>query len=384
MPTDATPGSQAALRQANQQRVIEALRSGGTLTQAEIARGTGLSAATVSNIVRDLRALGTIGVRTTAANGRRARAITLLRPPGAVAALAFELDSIEAAVADSGGRIVARERIEYDVAADPERGVRRGAWLAETILAQARLDRSTVSSLVASVPGPVDLATGKIGSTSCMPNWVGFVPGAQLSARLHLPVTVENDANLCALAEHFEGAARGLEHVFYVRLTHGVGAGLIVSGHLVRGAGGTAGEFGHIALDERGQVCRCGNRGCLETLAGAPYLVGMVPQLGPSGVPATLRGIVAGAYQGDPGCRRVVAEAGAALGRGIAMVVTVFNPQLVVIGGELVEAGKLLLDPLHRALELGALSSAVTDLRVVPGEVGDAALRGALRRALAD
>lgn len=377
MPTDATPGSQTALRAANRQRVVDALDD-GTLTQAQIARTTGLSAATVSNIVRDLRVSGTVAVRVTSANGRRARAVSLVRPAGAVGAVTFEVDSIEAAVADSRERILARERIPYDVAADPRRGVRRGAWLLETVLNAARLDRTSVAQVVASVPGPVDLATGEVGATSCMPRWVGFAPGMDLGERVRLPVLVENDANLCALAEHRMGEAQGLDHVLYVRLTHGVGAGLIVAGQLVRGAGGSAGEFGHISLDERGQVCRCGNRGCLETLAGPPSLVSMVP----SGGPVTVRDLIAGAHAGDPGSRRIVAEAGAALGRGLAIMATVLNPQLVVVGGDIVETDTLLLDPLRRNLELGALSTAVRDLRVVAGRVRDTPLRGALGLAL--
>ncbi|GAB3211840.1 ROK family transcriptional regulator [Marinactinospora thermotolerans] len=385
MATDAevTPGSQAALRQANRQRVVEALRAAGTMTQAEIARATGLSAASVSNIVRDLRSLGTVSVRETSSNGRRARAVTLVRPPGVVVGIDFAFSRITVALGDSQGRTLLEETIVYDVASDAGRGVRRAVWLVETLLTQARIDHSTVIGVAAAVPGPVDAVSGEIGTITCMPRWAGARPGEELAERLGLPVAVENDANLAVLAEAAEGVARGREHVIHVSLSQGVGAGLLVSGRLFRGAGGTAGEIGHIGLDERGQVCRCGNRGCLETLVGEPYLLAMLPQLGHVEDLATLGDVVAAARDADPGCRRIVAEAGAALGRGVAIVVNMFNPQMVVVGGELADAEELFLEPMRRAMELGTLGSALRDVRVVRGELGArAALRGALRLAL--
>lgn len=382
MTTDAqvTPGSQAALRQANRERVIAALRRGGTLTQAEIARATGLSAASVSNIVRDLRAMGVVSVRETSSNGRRARAVTLQRPPGVLVAIDFTHSRLTVALGNTDGRVLQEESIAYDVSEDPVRGVRRAVWLTETLLTQARVDRSMVLGVAAAIPGPVDPATGLIGDITSMPHWAGFNPGAELQERLGLPVSVDNDANLCALAELTEGAARGLEHVVYVKVAHGVGAGVILGGRLFRGMNGNAGEIGHIGLDERGQVCRCGNRGCLETLVGTPYLLNMLPQQGRVKHGASLVDLLEAAQEGDPGCRRIIAEAGAALGRGVAVVVNMVNPQMVIVGGEIAEAGELLLDPMRRAMELGALGNALTGLRLVTGELGErAALRGALQ-----
>ncbi|TDQ49596.1 ROK family transcriptional regulator [Actinorugispora endophytica] len=379
-----TPGSQAALRQANRERIVNALRDGGTLTQAEIARATGLSAASVSNIVRDLRSTGAVSVRETSSNGRRARAVTLLRPPGVLVAIDFTHSALTVALGDTQGQVLLEETISYDVSEDPVRGVRRAVWLAETMLTRARVDHSMVAGAAASIPGPVDPVSGLIGGITCMPRWAGFEPGRELSDRLGLPVRVDNDANLCALAETAEGVARGMEHVVYVNVSQGVGAGVVVAGRLFQGAGGTAGEIGHIGLDERGQVCRCGNRGCLETLVGAPYLLGMLPQQGNVGHNATMPDLIRAALAGDPGCRRIIAEAGAALGRGVAVVVNMFNPQMVVVGGELAESGELLLDPMRRAMEMGALGSALADLRLVQGDFDTrAALRGALRLALA-
>lgn len=380
--TDTTPGSQSALRHANEQRVVEVLRTDGTQTQAELARSTGLSAASISNIVRGLRAAGTVAVRDTSSNGRRARAVTLLRPPGTVVAVDFTADRIRAAVGDSSGNMIARESIAYDVAADAPRAVRRASWLAETLLFKGRIDLSRVSSAVVSVPGPVDPGTGQVGNMSCVPLWTGFRPAQALSDRLGLPVHAENDANLAALAERERGAAQGSDHAIQLLLSEGVGAGVIMSGTLFRGAGGTAGEVGHIGLDQRGHVCRCGNRGCLETFVGTSYLLSMLPR---NTVPAQRSGqvevaeMVAAARGGDPSSRRVIAEAGTALGQGAAILVNLFNPERVLVGGDLAESGDLLLDPMRRAMELSSLGSALDQLELRFGALGtDAALYGAL------
>lgn len=383
--TDTTPGSQSALRQANERRIVEVLRRDGTRTQAELARATGLSAASVSNIVRGLRAAGTVSVKNTSSNGRRARAVTLLRPPGTVVAVDFVPDLIRVAVGDSEGTMLARQGIPYDVAADPDRAVRRAVWLAETVLFGARIDLGTVSSVVLSVPGPIDPDSGEVGSISAVPLWSGFRPAEALAKRLDLPVHAENDANLAVLAERELGAARGAEHVIHLILGEGVGAGILVSGELFRGAGGTAGEVGHIGLDPRGQVCRCGNRGCLETFVGTSYLLNMLPRinaLGRDPGQVRLSDLLAAAKEGDPGSRRILSEAGQALGEGVAIMANLFNPERVVVGGELAQAGDLLFAPMRGAMELGALGSAMGRMELVPSSLGaDASLYGALRMA---
>ncbi len=377
-----TPGSQSALREANQRRVVDVLRRDGTRTQAELARATGLSAASVSNIVRGLRAAGTVSVRDTSSNGRRARAVTLLRPPGTVVAVDFGDDRIRVAVGDSEGNVLAREAIAYEVAVDAGRAVRRAAWLTETALLGARIDLGTVTSVVASVPGPIAPGTGEVGAISCLPRWAGFRPAEALGERLGVPVLAENDANLAVVAERELGAARGADHVIHLILGEGVGAGIVMSGRLFRGAGGTAGEIGHIGLDPRGQVCRCGNRGCLETFVGTGYLLNMLPRthdLAASTDRALLREMVASAREGDPGSRRIVAEAGSALGQGVAIMANLFNPDRVVVGGDLAEAGDLLLVPMRRSMELGTLGGALAQLELGTSALGeDASIRGAL------
>jgi predicted NBD/HSP70 family sugar kinase len=158
---------------------------------------------------------------------------------------------------------------------------------------------------------------------------------------------------------------------------------LIIEGRPFRGAGGTAGEIGHTIVDPEGPVCRCGNRGCLETLVGAPALLELLrPTLGP----LTLREVLARADDGDAACRRTIADAGGAIGAAAAgTLCNLFNPDRIVVGGDLGAAGELLLAPLRDALLRAAIPSAGADVDVVAGVLGDRAeVLGAIALVLRD
>jgi predicted NBD/HSP70 family sugar kinase len=368
------PGSQTALRRANQLRVVEAVRSAGALTQAEIARATGLSAATVSNIVRELRGAEIVAVTPTFSGRRRAQSVSLARTAGVAVGVDFGPSHLRVALGDPGKGVLAEEVISYDVAASAERGVRRAVWLVETMLTQSRVDRSRVAGVGVGFPGRLDASTGKIDAATFLPNWAGTRLAGELSDQLGMPVQVDNDANLGALGELAEGAGRGCSHLVYLKLSSSVAAGIVADGRLYRGAEGIAGEIGHISVDARGPVCHCGNRGCLETLVGGPYLLQMLPR--PSGrdqpVP-TLRSVIADALAGDPGCRRILSDAGRAVGGSVAIIANLFNPRLVILGGELARAGDLVLQSIRQATEQAAIPSAVRTLKVVRGELGERA-----------
>src|SRR5256885_1635491 len=165
------------------------------------------------------------------------------------------------------------------------------------------LSRSTVSSLVADLQ-----ADGLVGSSAILPGWIGVAAGAEMRARLDLPVMVDNDANLGALAEAAFGAGRDAGDLIYLKVSSGIGAGLILNGRLYRGSTGLAGELGHVLVDPDGIVCRCGNRGCLETVAATGALVDLLRRS--HGEDLTVQAMVDHAQAGDAGCRRVIPDAG--------------------------------------------------------------------------
>ena len=231
------------------------------------------------------------------------------------------------------------------------------------------------------LPAPIDLRTGKVGAPSIMPGWVGVDAVRLASERLDIPVVVDNDANLGAVAELYWGAARGLSDIAYVKLSEGVGAGLVLGGQVVRGRDGTAGEIGHITTDEFGQVCRCGNRGCVETVVAARRVVELLePMLGQE---LTIADVVRRAREGNNSCVRVLADTGRQAGIAIANLCNVFNPELILIGGELAVAGEFLLAPMREMVRRCGIPSATTDLPIILAELGPrASVMGAVAVAL--
>jgi predicted NBD/HSP70 family sugar kinase len=363
-----TPGSQSSLHRANLERVVRAVRMAGSLTQAEIARSTGLSAATVSNIVRELKDGGTVEVTPTSAGGRRARSVSLSPEAGIVLGVDFGHTHLRVAVGNLAHQVLAEESEPLDVDASYVDGFGRAEALVERLIVSTKIDRTKVIGVGLGVPGPIDVESGTLGSTAILPGWSGINPSRELAARLGVPVYVDNDANLGALGEMVWGSGRGVRDLAYIKVASGVGAGLVIQGRIYRGPGGTAGEIGHITLDESGPVCRCGNRGCLETFTAARYVL---PLLQPShGSDLTMERVVQLAREGDLGCRRVVADVGRHVGSGVANLCNLLNPSRVVLGGDLAEAGELVLAPIRESVSRYAIPSAARRLTVLPGALG--------------
>jgi predicted NBD/HSP70 family sugar kinase len=195
-----------------------------------------------------------------------------------------------------------------------------------------------------------------------------------------MPVQVDNDANLGALAEWIWGAGRGCENLVYIKASTGIGAGFILDGRPYRGAGGTAGEIGHTIIDLGGPICRCGNRGCLETRVGIPALLELFkPTMGDLAIGQ----LIALAKDGEVACRRVLGDAGRTIGEAAAQLCSLINPERIILGGDLAAAGEIILDPLRDAIALAAVPSAAQDVTVMAGTLEDRAeLLGALALAL--
>jgi predicted NBD/HSP70 family sugar kinase/biotin operon repressor len=366
-----TPGSQTSLREANQRRVIQAVRGAGAPTQADIARSTGLSRATVSNIVRELTTEGLLVVTPTSAGGRRARAVSLAPGAGLAVGVDFGHSHLRVAIGNLAREVIAEQAIPLDVGSSAADGLTAAERLMDGLLTSADATREDVLGIGLGVPGPVDAATGTLGSSTILPGWAGIHAADEARRRLGRPVHVDNDANLGALAEMTWGAGRGHSDAAYIKIGSGVGAGIVIGGRIYHGPGGTAGEIGHLTLNENGPMCRCGNRGCLETYAGGRYLAELLRPAHGDGL--TTARIVELALSGDAPCRRAVSDAGRYVGAGVASLCNLLNPRRVVVGGDLSRAGRLLLEPMAEAVGRSAISSAAALVSVVPGVLGDRA-----------
>jgi len=367
--------------------VIALLRARGVVSQADIARETGLSRTTVSGVVAELRQQGVVveaaddGARAEGRGGRPPVPISLSPSLGAVVGVDFGHSHVRVAVADLGHTVLAERERSLHVDPDAKVSLDLAAELVEEVLAEARVPRSTVLDVGMGVPGPVDRARGVVGSATVLAGWVGVRAAEELGARLRLPVEMDNDANLGALAEHTFGAGRGCSDLAYLKLSSGIGCGLIVNGRPYRGTAGTAGEIGHLRVDDGDAFCYCGNRGCVETLASGCAIVEMLERSQRRSL--TLPEVVAQAMDGHQACRRAIADAGRHIGVAVANLCNLLNPGRVVVGGALGQAGELLLAPLRDSFLRYAVRAAAESVEIVPAHLGERAeVLGALALAL--
>ena len=370
-------GSLETLRRLNRLRVIDALRDEGLISRAEIARRTGLSRSTVSSLVSELQADGLVVERPEPAaahgdqGGRPPILLSFDASAGVAVGIDFDHHHVRVAVSDLSSRILAEREQQLDTDHAAHEGLDAAAALVSELLEEAGVDEARVIGAGMCLPGPMHRPTGVVGSTAILPGWVGVAAAEEMHRRLDLPILVDNDANLAALAEAAFGAGRDAKDLVYLMISSGIGAGLVLNGRLYRGAEGLAGELGHVLVDADGPVCRCGNRGCLETVAGTDALADLLRRSHGDGLDG--RAIVRLAREGDLGCRRVIADAGRAIGKAAATLVNVLNPELLIVGGDLADAGELLLGGVRESLERSALPTAVQAAAVVAGSLGDRA-----------
>ncbi len=364
-------------------RVIQLLLSHGVLTQSDLAKKTGLSRSTVSNILSSLvptglvvpapaqapaRARANRGRRPSGLPGRPSLAFQLRPEAGAVLGIDFHHTHFRILLTNLAHRVLAESTGPLSIDHSAEEAFDASTKKVSRALARARVPKSQVLGVGVGIPGPIDSRTGFVTPSSVSPGWLGIDVRSEFEQRLQMPTVIDNDANLGALAERRWGAGALVDSFIYVRMDTGVGAGLVIDGRLVHGSSGAAGEIGHITLDEHGPVCRCGNRGCLETFVGTNALLELLrPVHGPR---LTVAKLLTLAQEGDLRCRRVLADAGHLLGVGLADVATMVNPDLFIVGGTLAEAGELMFDAIRQALVRNTVNLVHRDLRVVPSTLG--------------
>jgi predicted NBD/HSP70 family sugar kinase len=360
-------------REANRFKVLQALYGNPGSTRTELAEQTGLSRPTVSAVADELVQSGLI-VQHEDEQPRTGRPPVLLSlAPRAGFAVGVDMGHahIQVAVSDLSGHVLGHRRSVADVDHSPVESFDLATALVKSALAEADVANDRVIGVGMALSAPVNRATGAVVAEGILPNWGGIQPAAEMEARLGHPVEVHNDANLGALGEHVSGAGRGVRDMLYVRLSAGIGLGLVLGGRPYGGTYGIAGELGHTRVRPEGLICRCGNRGCLETVGSSLAVARLLGRSREEAIDVDrLLALVAA---GDRGAMRAVGEAGQLVGEVLATVVNLFNPELILVGGDLASTGDHVLTPLREAIERYAIAPAAGAVEVRAGELGDRA-----------
>jgi predicted NBD/HSP70 family sugar kinase len=377
-----------SLKEQNRQKVIRAVMMEPT-TQVNIARIARLSQATVSGVVNELQQEGIFRVDTT--DSERGKKIRLGSVRGVAAGIEVNHNGLTVAVRRVDTTTVESESIEFAADQGGSIWVREAVRLVKELAGQTGLNHEHLVSLGLGVPAAIDPRTAIISQVASSLDW-------DLSGDLRqrfadhfpgVPVIPDNEANMAAFGEYTYGASRGFETSFFVKASTGIGAGQTVGGNIFRGRHGLAGEIGHLTMDPQGTVCRCGNRGCLETFVGGARLIDQVKQAYAGyrvDLPTSLEAMIERAKGGDQVCRRVLQDAARNIGLALARVCNIVNPDIIVLGGELGRAADILIEPAMEGLRLYALRGMFdhpVPTRLVGSELGLlAGARGALAFAL--
>ena len=292
--------------------------------------------------------------------------------------------SAHVALADLGGNLLASETVELAIAEGPEFVLERVDVLFESLYDRCSGEPGPLSGIGIGIPGPVEFGTGRPVAPPIMPGWDGHPIADRFRDRYGAPAWVDNDVNVLALGEWREGIARGHSNVVFVKIGTGIGAGIISDGSLHRGAQGAAGDVGHIqVIDDPTVVCRCGNIGCLEAVAGgfaiarqaeraaqegrSPILAAVLERRGR----LTAADVAESASHGDAASTEMLQRAGRLIGTMLAGVVNLLNPSLIVIGGGVAAAGDVLLASIRESVYRRSLPLATRHLLVIPSSLGE-------------
>ncbi len=362
-------GNRNFSRALNRSAVLNTVKTHGPIGRAEVARRTGLSAATVTGITAELIADDLVFEKAAGdSRGGRPPILLALNPRGGfVVGLKLTETEAIAALTDLQATVIAK-RTDRLAGRSPERAVNTLANAVAELVGEARIRKGKLIGVGVGVAGIVDSEHGLIRQSPYF-GWQNLPLRDLLQSRVRVPVFIDNDVNTLTLAEKWFGAGQSVDNFLTVTVGRGVGLGIVVNGQFYRGATGGAGEFGHTVIDPNGPVCDCGKHGCLESFVGDPGLVRMAADAAARGeLPgpvADVQSLLALAQAGNPAAQAIFARAGEMLGRGVANLINIFNPQLVLISGEGVRSGDWLFGPMREAIAR----------HVMPGLAGDAEIR---------
>jgi glucokinase-like ROK family protein len=392
------PGPHAALQRPHAAALLRLIWAERGVSRADLAQRTGLVRSTVSQTVQALLAAGLVSEEGVGPSSGGRRPVFLRFEDDAFGVVGIDLGHTHVSVALTNlrGRVTAWEERRHRVRTDPAGTRALTAELIEACLSRWDRPRARLVAIGVALPSPVDRGAAHALSRVALPAWEGEPGLAPLGERFGVPVLLENDANMGALAEHRWGAGRQVKDLVYLKISNGLGAGLILGGALHGGHSGLAGELGHLPLDPAGPRCACGMRGCLTTLVDVAAVLARAeaaraahPGSRLDGRDLSLAVVDEAARAGDAVAGEVVAETARWLALGLAGLVNLFNPGMVVVGGGLARLGETLLEPVRCTVRELTLVPAAAEAQIVASPLGDRAIAlgaatHALETALAD
>ncbi len=334
-------------------KIARAICARGSITASDIAQYTGLARSTISTALTELRRSGVvveIDMDSDARKdvGRPVKVITLNPDAGTTLGIHLSLMEVNLAVVDVAHNVICKHTVELVRDYDPKEAAEKAYKAARDLYEKHQLNFAGLLGVGISASGPVSPA-GQILHSSILPKWAGHNVRDTFEPVFQRPVSVENESNCAALAEMTWGAAQGIQNFMVMKIDLGVGGAFVQNGQVLKGITGGAGEFGHMCVVPNGDICRCGNRGCLETIASFNRPLEELSQL--NGRNISIEESIVMAQAGDRTSRRLIEETAENAGWGLSMISTALNPSLILIGGHMALAGDLLMEPLIKAYE---------------------------------
>lgn len=365
------------------------------ISRADLADKMGLTRAAVTIIINDLISNGIIlntESRSTA-SGRPPVVLEINPDQGLVAAVDIGAMHLSVALGDFSARILEETEVPFRVDKGAKECLQEADSILKQLLQKRGLSTNSLASVGVGVPGPVIAEKGIVMAPPIMPGWDRFPIRDTLESQWGTSVTLNNDAELGALGEWAYGAGRGERNVAFIKVGSGIGAGLIINRQIYGGSTGSAGEIGHLTIDENGPLCACGNHGCLEAFAGGHAIASQGRKLVASGRRTLLseknpESITAGdvaeaARRGDLTAQEIIKRSGTFIGIAIAGLINLFNPSTVIIGGGVAQVGDLLTGPIRQAVRERSLRASEHSVRITTAMLGRrSSLMGALVQAI--
>lgn len=360
--------------------ILALLRREGPLTRGELQEITGLSRMTVTQRVTALQERSLIaeadGLEPT--GGRRAGRLSFDPSRGYFAVEAMETTRARTAITDLDGRVIAARDCEARIADGPAKALAATVASIRTLLAEADLPPDRLRGVGLSLPGPIDPGTGRPSEPPIMPGWDGWPVAEQIAAEFGRPALIENDGNAMALGI-YRWEFPTAQSLVLIKCSTGIGSGIVIGGELIGGVDGGAGDIGHIRISSSNRICRCGSLGCLAAEASGWAVAEKLTEAGLAAEAG--HDVRAWLDRGEAVAAQLVQEAGRHIGKIGATLVSVLNPQIVVLAGDL--ASTPLLGGFRETLYAQTLPRATRSLDIVVSNDPDAAIRG-IAQALAD